>query len=197
MDLIVERFDSPSQIEALRVGQGFTAIVESPEVPAMFRRVFAAGGNVTAALVNGVLVGYAADLPFVPVEWDGGRVLRRWESVPQARELGAVEVAAPFRNRGIARRLMDALAADGRLEPYIVIGEALRWHWDLATSGIDVWEYRRRLAGLLESAGFRRFDTDSPDVALDPVNFLAARIGTSTASAAQRAFAQALFDKAA
>jgi hypothetical protein len=102
MDLVIERYESPWQIESLRVASGFGSIVDSREVPPMFRRVLAAGGNVTAALLGGVLVGYAADLPFAPVEWDGGRIVRRWQAVPQARELGAVEVAAPFRNRGIA-----------------------------------------------------------------------------------------------
>lgn len=128
MDLVIQRYESPSQIDALRVAAGFSSIVKTGEVPSMFRRVLAADGNVTAALSGGVLVGYAADLPFVPIEWDGARIVRRWEMVPQARELGAVEVAAPFRNRGIARRLMQALADDERLERFIVIGEALRWH---------------------------------------------------------------------
>lgn len=193
MELTIERHDSPAQIEGLHVAAGFSSIVDTAEVPAMFRRVLAAGGTITAALAGGVLVGYAADLPFVPVEWAGGQIVRRWQAVPQARELGAVEVAAPFRNRGIARRLMQALAGDSRLDPYIVIGEALRWHWDLGSSGIDVWEYRRRLVRLLESAGFRRFETDAPDVAEDPANFLAVRIGTRTALDSQRALAQALF----
>jgi len=194
MNLVIERYESPSQIEALRVAAGFRSIVETREVPSMFRGVLAAGGNVTAALVGGVLVGYAADLPFVPIEWDGGQIVRRWQAIPQARELGAVEVAAPFRNQGIARQLMRALAEDDRLERFIVIGEALRWHWDLGAAGIDVWEYRRRLVRLLESAGFGRFDTDSPDVADDPVNFLAVRIGAATAPASQQALSHALFE---
>jgi acetoin utilization protein AcuA len=108
-----------------------------------------------------------------------------------------VEVAAPFRNRGIARELMRALADGGRLEPFIVIAEALQWHWDLGTAGIDVWEYRRRLIRLLESAGFRRFDTDAPDVSEHAANFLAARIGNGAPRCAPRAFEEALFATAA
>lgn len=57
-----------------------------------------------------------------------------------------------------------------------------------------MWEYRRRLVRLLESAGFGRFDTDAPDVADDPVNFLAVRIGAATTRASQQAFSQALFE---
>jgi acetoin utilization protein AcuA len=193
----IVRFEFPRDLDRLRVADGFGAIVRTADVPAMFARTLAARGTITGALHDGVLVGYAADLPFVPIEWDGGRVDRRWDGLPEVRELGAVEVAAPFRNRGIARELMRALAAEGRLDRFIVIAEALHWHWDLASAGVDVWEYRRRLMRLLESAGFVRFDTDAPDVAEHAANFLAARIGNGTAPVAQRAFAQALFERAA
>src|SRR5881394_3510660 len=146
-NLTVQRFETLSQIEGLRVASGF-----------------------------------AADLPFAPVEWNGQRISRRWEAIPEVRELGAVEVAAPFRNRGVARQLMQAFAEGDRLDPYIVIGEALSWHWDVAAAGNDPWEYRRRLSRLLESAGFQRFATDEPDVTYHPANFLAARIGAATAA---------------
>jgi acetoin utilization protein AcuA len=196
-DLIVERFETPSALEGLRVAGGFSAIVPTPAVLEMFRKSVAIGGTVTAALLQGALVGYAADLPFAPVEWNGKRIARRWEAIPEVRELGAVEVAAPFRNRGIARRLMQAFAEGDRLEHHIVIGEALSWHWDVAAAGNDPWEYRRRLCRLLESAGFQRFDTDAPDVTYDKASFLAARIGGATAPASRRAFEQALFQTAA
>src|SRR3954470_14295204 len=109
-DLIVERIERPSEVEGLRVAAGFSAIVPTAEVLEMFRKSVAIGGTMTAALSQGVLVGYAADLPFAPVEWNGQRIVRRWEAIPEVRELGAVEVAAPFRNRGIARKLMHAFA---------------------------------------------------------------------------------------
>jgi len=196
-DLIVERLETRSQIEGLRVAEGFSAIVPSAEVLEMFRNSVAIGGTITAARVQGVLVGYAADLPFAPIEWQGQRIVRRWEAIPEVRELGAVEVAGPFRNRGIARKLMQAFAEGERLERYIVIGEALCWHWDVAAAGNDPWEYRRRLCRLLESAGFQRFATNAPDVTYDPANFLAARIGVATAPSSRRAFQDALFQTAA
>jgi GNAT superfamily N-acetyltransferase len=197
MDLIVERLESRSDLAGLRVADGFSAIVPTARVLDMFSRSVAIGGTVTAALARGALVGYATDLPFVPIEWMGRTIVRRWEAIPEVRELGAVEVAASFRNRGIARRLMDALAAGDRLERYVVIGEALSWHWDVAAAGNDPWEYRQRLCRLLESAGFHRFDTDAPDVACEPVNFLAARIGGATTAAARHAVEEALFQPAA
>ena len=196
-DLVTARFEAPAALRGLQVAAGFSAIVRTEEVVPMFERVLEAGGTITAALDRGVLIGYAADLPFTPVVWDGGTILRRWDGLQEVRELGAVEVAAPFRSRGIGRLLMRAIAAGGRLDPYIVIGEALRWHWDVAASGGDPMEYRRRLVRLLESAGFHRFDTDAPEIGGDAVNFLAARIGGATSAASQRAFAEALFQHAA
>src|SRR4051812_1698395 len=196
-DLIVQRFETRSQIQALRIAGGFSAIVPTAEVLEMFGKSLAIGGTITAALLEGALIGYAADLPFLPVEWNGQRIVRRWEAIPEVRELGAVEVAAPFRNLGIARKLMQAFAEGDRLERYIVIGEALSWHWDVGAAGNDPWEYRRRLSRLLESAGFERFATDEPDVTYDPANFLAARIGAATAPSSRRAFEQALFQTAA
>jgi acetoin utilization protein AcuA len=196
-ELSVERLETCSQVEGLSVAGGFSAIVPTAEVLAMFRKSVEIGGTITAARLQGTLVGYAADLPFAPIEWEGQRIVRRWEAIPDVRELGAVEVAAPFRNRGIARRLMHAFAEGDRLERYIVIGEALSWHWDVARTGNDPWEYRRRLCRLLESAGFRRFATDAPDVTYDPLNFLAARIGLATAPSSRRAFEEALFRTAA
>jgi acetoin utilization protein AcuA len=196
-DLIVQRFETQSQIDGLPVAAGFSAIVPTAEVIEMFRRSVAIGGTITAALLHDSLVGYAADLPFAPIEWNGQRIARRWEAIPEVRELGAVEVAAPFRNRGIARMLLQAFAEGDRLERYIVIGEALSWHWDVAAAGNDPWEYRRRLSRLLESAGFQRFETDEPDVTYDAANFLAARIGGATAPSSRRAFEEALFQPAA
>ena len=193
----VRRLETRSEIEGLRVAGGFSAIVPTPEVIEMFRKSVAIGGTITAALLEGTLVGYATDLPFAPVEWHGRRIVRRWESIPEVRELGAVEVAAPFRNRGIARTLMEAFAEGDRLERYIVIGEALSWHWDVGAAGNDPWEYRRRLCRLLESAGFQRFATDAPDVTYHPANFLAVRIGGETAPSSRRAFEKALFETAA
>jgi acetoin utilization protein AcuA len=196
-DPIVQRFETQSQIDGFRVAAGFSAIVPTAGVLEMFRKSVAIGGTITAAVLQGSLVGYAADLPFAPIEWKGRRIVRRWERIPEVRELGAVEVAAPFRNRGIARMLMQASAAGERLERYIVIGEALSWHWDVAAAGNDPWEYRRRLWRLLESAGFQRFDTDEPDVTYDAASFLAARIGGATAPSSRRAFEEALFQPAA
>ena len=196
-NLTVQRFETLSQIEGLRVASGFSAVVPTPEVLAMFGRSLAIGGTITVALLEGALIGYAADLPFAPVEWNGQRISRRWEAIPEVRELGAVEVAAPFRNRGVARQLMQAFAEGDRLDPYIVIGEALSWHWDVAAAGNDPWEYRRRLSRLLKSAGFQRFATDEPDVTYHPANFLAARIGAATAASSRRAFEKALFQTAA
>ena len=75
---------------------------------------------------------------------------------------------------------------------YIVIGEALAWHWDIHAAGVDLWKYRGMLLRLLESAGFGRFDTDEPEIRAYEANVLIARIGAGTSAADRRAFREAL-----
>src|SRR4051812_861767 len=113
-DLIVQRFETRSQIQALRIAGGFSAIVPTAEVLEMFGKSLAIGGTITAALLEGALIGYAADLPFLPVEWNGQRIVRRWEAIPEVRELGAVEVAAPVRHPRTARQLLPTFAGGER-----------------------------------------------------------------------------------
>jgi len=186
------RLLSRDDLEAVEISPGFRAIVRSAELRPVLQHVLELGGAVTAALNDGMLIGYATDLPFVPVDWSSGRIERRWEHLPAARELGSLEVAAAYRGRGIARLLMDSLVAGRRLEPYIVIGEALAWHWDIRAAGVDLWRYRGMLVGLLESAGFGRFDTDEAEIREHEANFLIARIGAGTSAADRRAFREAL-----
>jgi GNAT superfamily N-acetyltransferase len=170
------------------VPTGFRAIVRSEDVRAVLARVLDLGGAVTAACAGSVLAGYATDLPFVPIIYCGRRLKRPWDDLPQAHEFGSIEVAPQFRRMRVAEALVAALVGNARLEEKILIGEALLSHWDLRGSGLDVWAYRAALLRLLERAGFERFDTSQPEVALDPASFLIARIGTKTSSESRSAF---------
>jgi acetoin utilization protein AcuA len=187
------RLISRDDLDAMEISPGFRAIVRSAELRPVLQHVLQLGGAVTAALHDGMLIGYATDLPFVPIEWSLGRIERRWERLPGARELGSLEVATPYRGRGIAHLVMDSLVAGGRLEPYIVIGEALAWHWDIGAAGVDLWRYRGMLLRLLESAGFAGFDTDDAEIRAHEANFLVARIGAATSAADRSAFREALW----
>jgi acetoin utilization protein AcuA len=179
---------TPADLRAIDVPPGFGAIVRSGDIRDVLARVIDLGGAVTVASAEGVLAGYATDLPFVPVFYQGRRVERPWDDLPQARELGSIEVAPQFRHARVAEALLATMVANGRLDDRIVIGEALASHWDLRGSGLAVWDYRTALLRLFQRAGFERFETSQPETALDPVSFLIARIGSRTSPQSQAAF---------
>jgi acetoin utilization protein AcuA len=177
-----------SDLGRIDVPPGFGAIVRSADLRGVLARVLDLGGAVTAGCADGVLAGYATDLPFVPVFYAGRRVERPWDDLPQVREFGSIEVAPQFRRAKVAEALLAAMVADGRLDDSIVIGEALASHWDLRGSGLGVWQYRAALLRLFQQAGFQPFHTTQPETALDPASFLIARIGARTSHESRSAF---------
>jgi GNAT superfamily N-acetyltransferase len=188
----IERLTSAAELARFDVAPGFAAISSSANLRTVLADVFAAGGVVNAALRGSILVGYTADLPFLPIPFGGGQIIRRWQGLPDARELGGLEVARPFRGAAIAQRLLAGLVSDARLDRIILIGEALAWHWDADTGQQSIWEHRDDLLRLLERAGFRRWETDEAEIKYSPANFLFARIGPLTSDASRRAFEKAL-----
>jgi acetoin utilization protein AcuA len=171
---------------------GFFAITRSPQLREMLARVLDLGAVVTAAVHRSLLIGYAADLPFLPIVLEHGEWKRRWQLLPDARELGGIEVARPFRGAGIARLLLEQMVSGPRLDREILIGEGLHWHWDLAARGLDVRQCRARLLALFSAAGFCSHQTDEPEVSSSPWNFLIARIGSRIPPDSRRAFEAAL-----
>ncbi len=93
---------------------GFFAITRSPQLREMLARVLDLGAVVTAAVHRSLLIGYAADLPFLPIVLEHGEWKRRWQLLPDVRELGGIEVARPFRGSGIARLLLELPRRCGR-----------------------------------------------------------------------------------
>lgn len=191
-DVRIDRLTSAGDLARLDVTPGFAAITPSKDLRAVLARVLEAGGVVNAALRRSILIGYTADLPFLPIPFQGGQITRRWQGLPDAREIGGLEVARPFRGAGIAQRLLAGLVSDARLDRIVLIGEALQWHWDADTGRQSIWEYRDELLRLLERAGFRRWETDEPEIQYSPANFLFARIGPLTSEVSRRAFQTAL-----
>ncbi len=188
----IERLSSAADLARVDVAPGFAAITPSADLRTVLAGVLEAGGVVNAAMRRAILVGYTADLPFLPIPFEGGQIIRRWQGLPDARELGGLEVARPFRGAGIAQRLLTGLVSDARLDRIILIGEALEWHWDADTGRQSIWEYRDELLRLLESAGFRRWETDEAEIEYSPANFLFARIGPFASDSSRRAFEKAL-----
>jgi acetoin utilization protein AcuA len=183
----VERIVQLADLARVDIAPGFFAITRSPNLREVLAGVLDVGGVVTAALHRSVVIGYAVDLPFVPVPF-----ARRWQSVPDARELGAIEVARAFRGTGVARRLLDEMFRGGRLDGKIVIAEGLCWHWDAEARGLSYAECRAALLALFAGAGLERFHTDETEIAYSPCNFLAARVGPDVPEESRRAFERTL-----
>lgn len=117
------------------------------------------------------MVAYAAFHPPSDVEsWGEDRTGRLIE-------LGAVEVAPPYRGQHLAERLLAATFEDGRYETTVVFATMYVWHYDLKRTGLNDFAYKRLLERLYRSAGFEAFNTADAEVRSSSANQLMARIG--------------------
>ena len=142
-----------------RLVEGFPRFLENGE------------GRLVVARSATDIVGYVAITRPAPQE--------RWgdASAPKLLELGFIEVARGWRQRGIGRKLLRACFADGRLDNHIVLATAYAWHWDLEGTELSKDAYRKVLDRFFGSEGFAPFETDEPNIAEDPANRLLVRIG--------------------
>ncbi len=106
----------------------------------------------------------------------------------------AIEVSTDWRSMGIANAMMRVGLADPVFDSRIVMCTGFSWHWDLDGVGVSKEMYRVLLLKYLERAGFRYFETDDPNVRLDPANFLTARVGKSVPAELCSRFSAMLFE---
>jgi GNAT superfamily N-acetyltransferase len=187
--LRIERLTDPGKVD---IAPDFFAITRSGELREMLARILELDSFVVAAVRDSVMLGYAVDLPYVAIEFEGMIIKRRWHDLPDVRELGAIEVARGSREKGLAKKLLEALAENERLENKIVIGEGLMWHWDYEARGVSVSQCRAQLLSLFASANYRNYRTNEPEVSFSPLNFLMARVGSKVTAASRKAFESAL-----
>lgn len=105
--------------------------------------------------------------------------LERWSARKQddLLELGAIEVAPPFRSHGIGKTMLQVAFADPHMENYIVFSTEYYWHWDLKGTNLSVWEYRKMMEKVMGSIGMEVYATDDPEITAHPANCLMVRIG--------------------
>jgi len=192
MDVRIEQLTEVSKVDIV---PGFFAVTRSPELREMLLSILELDAAVFAALHGSLLVGYTVDLPFLPVLYAGDQWSRRWQKLPDVRELGAIEVARGFRGCGLARRLLAAQLESPRLDGQILIGEGLAWHWDTEGRGQTLSDCRRSLLSLFAHAGFGKYQTDEPEVSYSLANFLVARLGPQVSETSRLAFEAALFER--
>jgi GNAT superfamily N-acetyltransferase len=100
----------------------------------------------------------------------------RWASVERVLEL-ALETSRDWRRMGVASGLLRFTLAAPWVEEVLLLAEGYSWHWDTEGAGLDLFGYRRLLAGLLREVGFTEERTDEPDIASSAANVLLARVG--------------------
>ncbi len=126
---------------------------------------------VSIAVDGELMVAYAAFHPPSDVESWGedrtGRII----------ELGAVEVAPPYRGQRLAQRLLAASFEDGRFDDTVVFATMYVWHYDLSRTGLNDFAYKRLLERLYRSAGFVPFPTADAEIRSSAANQLMARVG--------------------
>lgn len=148
------------------------------------RALRAPGGEVFVALCEDTIVGYLVLAP--------GGLDQPWGRLGDPRVQEAViEVARGHRGQGIAQALMRRAFSRPEAESRIYVATGYVWCWDLEGAGLGADRYAVRLLGLFERFGFRREWTSEPNVALEPVNFLAVRVGRSVPAALLRRMRQA------
>lgn len=128
-------------------------------------------GRIIIAREDNVIVGYVTfHYPDEMERWSEGGML-------DLIELGAIEVADAYRHLGLGKALIAAAFQEGQLDNVIVFTTEYYWHWDLETSGLNVWEYREMMERLMKSVGMVWFATDDPEICAHPANCLMVAIG--------------------
>ncbi|RKP55633.1 GNAT family N-acetyltransferase [Cohnella endophytica] len=138
------------------------ALIEIAELPE---------GRIIVARDGDVVVGYVTfHYPDEMERWSEGGMV-------DLVELGAIEVADDYRNLGFGKLLISTAFENGQLDDIIVFTTEYYWHWDLESSGLNVWEYREMMEKLMKSVGMVWFATDDPEICAHPANCLMVRIG--------------------
>ncbi len=183
----------PEFIASMRLDEGM-GIFAAPHYPpsrekkALERLASNPESNIIVAYnQEGVIVGFVAIAPPSPAE--------RWGKLSGKGllEAMAIEVSRGWRSMGIADKMLECAVNDDFFYDKIVICTGYSWHWDLESTGLSKEEYRRMLLRYLEKAGFMYYDTDEPNVNLDPANFFTAHIGAGVEEELLHEFERLLF----
>jgi acetoin utilization protein AcuA len=128
-------------------------------------------GRIIVAREDDLIVGYVTfHYPDEMERWSEG-------GMDDLIELGAIEVADTYRGFGLGKFMIVAAFEHDQLDNMIVFTTEYYWHWDLESSGLNVWQYREMMEKLMKSVGMVWFATDDPEICAHPANCLMVRIG--------------------
>jgi len=172
-EIVIEGPVTASNLSTLKLHAGLKAF-RPPErqLEALITIAHRPEGRIIIARAEEVIIGYVTFHYPDPFErWAEG-------NLPNLLELGAIEIAKPYRNGGIAKKLLEVAFLDKEMENYIILTTEYYWHWDLEGSGLTIWEYREVMEKIMTSAGLTWHDTDDPEINAHPANCLMVRIGS-------------------
>ncbi|ASS74869.1 N-acetyltransferase [Tumebacillus algifaecis] len=172
-DLIIEGPVAPELLSAYEFHEGLTAFrIPDKQKQALVEIAGLPEGRIIIARHDRTIVGYVTYLYPDPME--------RWAEAQMDNliELGAIEVAAPYRSGSVAKTLLDISFRDDAMNDYLVISTEYYWHWDLESTGLSVWAYKEVMKKIMGSVGMEMFATDDPEITSHPANMLMARIGS-------------------
>jgi GNAT superfamily N-acetyltransferase len=88
-----------------------------------------------------------------------------------------IQVSSNWRGLGIAHQLLAFTLELGVLEDVIFFGMGLSWHWDTEGLGLSPHRYREMLKALFATQGFIEYQTNEPNIRMEPANIMLGRIG--------------------
>lgn len=109
-------------------------------------------------------------------------------------EVSVFEVSRKWRSMGISTGILKHLVNSGKWEDSILYMVGYSWTWDLDGKGLDPMSYRDMLINIFYRQGFRRFQTNEPNVMLRPENLFMARLGESVPEDLKNRFKLLRFD---
>ncbi|BFH61552.1 MULTISPECIES: GNAT family N-acetyltransferase [Paenibacillus] len=146
-------------------------------------------GRIIITREENVIVGYVTfHYPDEQERWSQG-------NMEDLIELGAIEVANDYRSLGLGQKMIKTAFEDGQMEQYIVFTTEYYWHWDLKSSGLNVWDYRKMMERLMKVVDMVWYATDDPEICSHPANCLMVRIGSKVPLTSEEQFDRIRFQQ--
>jgi acetoin utilization protein AcuA len=181
---------NPEKIKAYHMHETLSAFRQPQEQQeALFDIAGLTEGRIIMARQDKWIIGY--------VTFHYPDELERWsqEGMEDLIELGAIEVASPFRGLGLGKRMLELAFSKGQMDNVIVFTTEYYWHWDLEGAKLNVWEYRKMMERLMQSVGMVWFATDDPEICSHPANCLMVKVGKDVSLDSQQQFDRIRFQR--
>ncbi len=178
--LLLRDFCPPSLVERLVPDSGLHAFARIPEREHELLLNIAKSPDCALTLAHTPEGEIVAQVTLAPGDdwWDG------FENVYEV----TIEVSSNWRNMRIAETILNFALELGALEDMILFAMGLSWHWDTENLKISVYQYRKLIARLFETQGFKEFSTTEPDIRSEPGNILLVRIGKDVDQLVEKRF---------